>query len=78
MSHHSGDENMFVATSDSFWEPGNYRRTTRRIDDSYKLCSDLVSLISERAELEKNYAKNLKNWSKKWNDVIEKGTIFCE
>lgn len=72
MSHHS-DDNMLIATSDSFWEPGNYKRTTKRIEDGYKLCTDLMQLIQERADIEKTYAKSLKGWSKKWNDLIEKG-----
>lgn len=75
MSHHS-DDNMLIATSDSFWEPGNYKRTTKRIEDGYKLCSDLIALVTERAEIEKNYAKNLKAFSKKWNDLIEKGPEY--
>jgi len=75
MSHHS-DDNMLIATSDSFWEPGNYKRTTKRIEDGYKLCIDLMALIQERADIEKAYAKSLKGWSKKWNDLIEKGRHF--
>lgn len=75
MSHHS-DDNMLIATSDSFWEPGNYKKTTKRIDDGYKLCSDLIALVSERAEIEKTYVKNLKAFSKKWNDLIEKGPEY--
>ncbi|KAL3266440.1 hypothetical protein HHI36_010612 [Cryptolaemus montrouzieri] len=75
MSHHS-DDNMLIATSDSFWEPNNYKKTTKRIEDGHKLCSDLITLVSERAEIEKNYAKNLKAWSKKWNELIEKGPEY--
>ncbi|KAB0799931.1 hypothetical protein PPYR_07811 [Photinus pyralis] len=75
MSHHS-DDNMLIPTSDSFWEPGNYKKTTKRIEDGYKLCGDLITLVNERAEIEKGYAKNLKAWSKKWNDLIEKGPEY--
>jgi len=72
MSHHS-DDNMLIASSDSFWEPNNYKRTTKRIEDGYRLCNDLIMLVQERAEIEKAYAKSLKGWSKKYNDLIEKG-----
>lgn len=36
------------ADSDCFWEPGNYKRTTKRIADAYFLCNELVQLIQER------------------------------
>lgn len=75
MSHHS-DDNMLIATSDSFWEPGNYKRTTKRIEDGHKLCDNLIALVQERAEIEKNYAKALKGWSKSWNEKIEKGPEY--
>ncbi|ODN01239.1 Protein kinase C and casein kinase substrate in neurons protein 2 [Orchesella cincta] len=75
MSHHSED-GMLIASSDSFWEPGNYKRTTKRIEDGYRLCNDLMQLVQERAEIEKAYARNLKTWSKKWADAIEKGPEY--
>eukprot|EP00095_Tigriopus_kingsejongensis_P003897 maker-scaffold296_size217904-snap-gene-1.16 protein:Tk03897 transcript:maker-scaffold296_size217904-snap-gene-1.16-mRNA-1 annotation:"protein kinase c and casein kinase substrate in neurons protein 2-like isoform 1" len=74
MSHHS--EDVFVASSDSFWEPGNYKRTSKRIEDGQKLCSDLMTLISERAEIEKVYAKNMQQWAAKWQNIIEKGPEY--
>jgi len=74
MSHHSDD--LLQAGSDSFWELGNYKRTTKRIEDGYKLCTDLATLIQERADMEKSYAKSLKTWSKKWGDLIEKGPEY--
>lgn len=74
MSHHSDDVPM--PTSDSFWEPGNYKKTTKRTEDGSKLCNDLVLLIKERADIEQAYAKNLRQWSKKWYDIIEKGPEY--
>lgn len=75
MSQHSDE---VVTSTDSFWEPGNYKRTTKRIEDGNRLCNDLIQLVTERAEMEKNYAKGLKTWAKKWNDIIEKGPEYGE
>lgn len=55
---------------------GNYKKTTKRTEDGFRLCNDLILLIQERAEIEKIYAKSLKTWSKKWNELIERGPEY--
>lgn len=60
----------------TFWDIGNYRKVVRMIDDGAKLCFDLVKMTQERAEIEAKYSKNLHQWSKKWEDLVNKGPEY--
>ena len=63
-------------TDDSFWEIDGYKQTVRRQENGASLATDLMSLIQERADIEKLYAKNLQNWSKKWTQTVEKSPEY--
>lgn len=65
-----------TGSADSFWEIGKYSRTVKRCDNGYKLCDSLRSLIDQRAEIEKGYAKKLQEWSKNWNNFLDKGSEY--
>ncbi|XP_071830818.1 protein kinase C and casein kinase substrate in neurons protein 1-like isoform X5 [Apostichopus japonicus] len=80
MSVHSADPDQnaeFAMDSQkSFWEVHQYRRTVKRLEDGYETCNKLMLLLQERAEIEKKYAKSLKQWSTKWHGVIDKGPEY--
>ncbi|CAM4882078.1 unnamed protein product [Rotaria socialis] len=70
------EHDLYVPLTDSFWEIGKYSRAVKRCDDGNKLTTDLISMIGERAELEKTFSKMLKSWSKKWSDYVAKSSEF--
>ncbi|XP_018667224.2 protein kinase C and casein kinase substrate in neurons protein 2 [Ciona intestinalis] len=70
------DDAPVELTSGSFWEVNQYKRTVTRIDNGMKLCDDLMLFIKERATLEEQYSKLLKQWSSKFHKLVEKNSSY--
>lgn len=62
----------------SFWDIGNYKYALKRCDNGQKLANEMVEMISERADLEKNYAKSIRQWNKKWTEYLNNETSEYE
>ncbi|XP_068755210.1 protein kinase C and casein kinase substrate in neurons protein 2-like [Montipora capricornis] len=61
----------------NFWDVNGFKQTVKRIDDGARLCDDFLRLLSERAEIEGLYATKLQGWSKKWNELVNKGPEYA-
>uniref|UniRef100_A0A667Z8H3 Zgc:91999 n=1 Tax=Myripristis murdjan TaxID=586833 RepID=A0A667Z8H3_9TELE len=64
------------ARKQSFWMPGNYKRTVHRTDQSYQACNDIMACFLERAKVEKQYAQQLSQWSSKWKSIVDSRPLY--
>ncbi|KAJ8402508.1 hypothetical protein AAFF_G00365910 [Aldrovandia affinis] len=64
------------ANNESFWMPGNYHRTVKRTNDSFRACNDIVACFQERARVERQYAQHLSEWSSKWTPLVDASPLY--
>ncbi|XP_042201074.1 protein kinase C and casein kinase substrate in neurons protein 1 isoform X2 [Callorhinchus milii] len=64
------------ATNNSFWMPGNYKSTSKRTDEGYKVCNDIIACFKERAKIERQYASQISAWSRKWKPLVEASPMY--
>ncbi|XP_051899235.1 protein kinase C and casein kinase substrate in neurons protein 3 [Pristis pectinata] len=64
------------ATSNSFWMPDKYKSTSKRVDDGYKVCNEIILCFQERAKIEKQYAQQISAWSRKWKPLVEASPMY--
>uniref|UniRef100_A0A8C5DZA6 Protein kinase C and casein kinase substrate in neurons protein 3-like n=1 Tax=Gouania willdenowi TaxID=441366 RepID=A0A8C5DZA6_GOUWI len=64
------------AAKQSFWMPGNYVPTVQRTNRSFQACNDIVACFMERANVEKQYAQQLSQWSNKWKSIAESRPLY--
>jgi len=76
MATNGSAEPQPTSASDNFWEIDGFKRTVRRTEDGMHQCGELMKMMQERAEIEKDYAKRLRVWCKKWADNAERGTVL--
>ena len=62
--------------SGSFWDPLQYKETTKRIEDGEKLVKEFIQMVEERRDIEKEYAKQLQSWTDKWKKIQEYGATM--
>ncbi|CAI9581911.1 unnamed protein product [Staurois parvus] len=68
----AGDEN----TNDSFWMPNNYGPTVKRTEDGHRLCDEIIACFQDRAKIEKQYALQMGEWTRKWKPLVDSSPMY--
>lgn len=63
---------------ENFWTEGGYKRVVKRIEDGTACIDTFARMIQERAALERRHANSLIDWSKRWDQRLEKAPTFKE
>lgn len=59
-----------------FYEIGAYSVALKRCENGHDLAQQLAEMFDERAQIELNYANQLRNWSRKWHTDISKSQDY--
>ncbi len=54
----------------NFWDIKGYRNTLHRCEDGFTLANKLADCLKDRARIEDEYSRSLKQWNKKWTDYL--------
>ncbi|VUZ39171.1 unnamed protein product [Hymenolepis diminuta] len=76
MTMQSNESDADNATTVSFWEPNQYIRTVKRVDNANKLCSELSIMIQERSDIERAYAANLQKFASRLETFLKSGIEY--
>uniref|UniRef100_A0A8C5Q6E9 Uncharacterized protein n=1 Tax=Leptobrachium leishanense TaxID=445787 RepID=A0A8C5Q6E9_9ANUR len=60
----------------SFWMPNNYSSTVKRTEDGYRLCDEIVACFQDRAKIERQYAIQMEEWTRKWKPLVDNSPMY--
>ncbi|KAM3181009.1 hypothetical protein ACTXT7_015189 [Hymenolepis weldensis] len=76
MTMQSNESDADNTTTASFWEPNQYMRTVKRVDNANKLCTELSIMIQERSDIERAYAANLQKFASRLETFLKSGMEY--
>nr|XP_033816761.1 protein kinase C and casein kinase substrate in neurons protein 1-like isoform X1 [Geotrypetes seraphini] len=60
----------------SFWMPDRYKSTVKRVEDGHQLCHEIVACFQDRAKIEKQYATQMEEWTRKWKPLVNGSSMY--
>ncbi|XP_060112300.1 protein kinase C and casein kinase substrate in neurons 2 protein-like isoform X1 [Heteronotia binoei] len=63
-------------TTNSFWMPSHYHSTVKRLDDGYRVCDQIVACFQDRAKIERSYALQMEEWTRKWRPLVDASPLY--
>lgn len=76
MTMQSNESDADNTTTASFWEPNQYIRTVKRVDNANKLCTEHIIMIQERSDIERGYAANLQKFALRLETFLKSGIEY--
>ncbi len=55
----------------NFWDIKGYKPAIERCDNGYKIGTNMMDCLHERAKINQEHAKSIAQWSKKWSDFVK-------
>lgn len=55
----------------NFWELDGYENAIDRCNQGHTLTNNVINMFTERAQIEEEYAKKLKDWQDKWYEKVD-------
>ncbi|XP_029440008.1 protein kinase C and casein kinase II substrate protein 3-like [Rhinatrema bivittatum] len=68
----AGDE----VCNHSFWKPNHYQSTVKRTEDGHHLCHEIVACFQDRAKIERQYAAQMEDWTRKWKPLVNGSSMY--
>nr|CDS30681.1 protein kinase C and casein kinase substrate [Hymenolepis microstoma] len=72
----SNESDADNTTTASFWEPNQYIRTVKRVENGNKLCTELIAMVQERSDIEKAYSANLQKFGSRLETFLKSGLEY--
>jgi hypothetical protein len=60
----------------NFWEIDGYTNAIDRCNQGHTLTTNVISMFTERAQIEEEYAKKLKDWQDKWHEKVDSSAEY--
>lgn len=67
---------LSVSLPSALLQPNHYHSTVKRLDDGYRVCDQIVACFQDRAKIERSYALQMEEWTRKWRPLVDASELL--